>query len=148
MSSQGNFPIIVQFRETPLIDRINELQFLKQAANRATIDQGGLVFLRGEAGIGKTRVTKEIQAYARSHGMKIFYGKSAGLFSEIGQQSYFIWKTVIRDYLRSCTPEQLQKAVGYYPGEIYKIVPEVKNKLILFSWVTTAQSRAGTRSAL
>ena len=35
-----------------------------------------------------------------------------------------------------CTPEQLQSAVGYYPGEICKLVPEIRQKLTDFSRVS------------
>ena len=50
-----------------------------------------------------------------------------------GVPPYTLWKEIIRDYLPHCTLEQLQKAVGYYPGEIYKLVPEIKQKLVNFS---------------
>ena len=48
----------VTAKETPLIDRAAEMGILKEAADKAISDQGGLVFLYGEAGIGKTRLTK------------------------------------------------------------------------------------------
>src|SRR3972149_497469 len=50
-----------------------------------------------------------------------------------GVPPYVLWREVIRDYLQVCTPEQLQSAVGYYPGEISKIVPEIKQKLASYS---------------
>jgi predicted ATPase/KaiC/GvpD/RAD55 family RecA-like ATPase len=109
------------------------MDILKASVDRAISDQGGLVFLYGEAGIGKTRLTKELRAYARSHGMQILYGRCPSLFRMNGVPPYSPWKGVIRDYLQKSTPEQLQRAVGYYPGEIYKIVPEIRQKLITFS---------------
>jgi tetratricopeptide (TPR) repeat protein/KaiC/GvpD/RAD55 family RecA-like ATPase len=120
-------------RETPLIDRVEEMGVLKEAAERAIRGEGGLVFLYGEAGIGKTRLARELRAHARSRGMQILYGRCPALFRMDGVPPYVLWKEVIRDYLQVCTPEQLQSAVGYYPGEIYKIVPEIKQKLADFS---------------
>ena len=120
-------------KETPLIDREREMSLLKEAADKAISDQGELFFLKGEAGIGKTRLTKELSTYARSRGMQILYGRCPALFKMNGVPPYSPWKEVVKGYLQVSTPEQLQRAVGYYPGEIYKIVPEVKQKLITFS---------------
>ncbi len=125
--------LISPMRETPLIDRTEEMKFLKEAADQTVNEQGRIVILRGEPGIGKTRLTKELRAYARSKGMQILYGRCPALFKMNGVPPYSPWKEVIRDYLQKSTPEQLQRAVGYYPGEIYKIVPEIKQKLITFS---------------
>ena len=118
---------------TPLIDRVEEMAVLKEAADQALNDQGRIVVLRGEAGIGKTRLTQELRAYARSKGMQILYGRCPTLFQMNGVPPYMLWKEVIRDYLQHCTPEQLHNVVGYYPGEIAKLVPEIKRKLITFS---------------
>ena len=106
---------------------------LKAAADKAIRKQGGLVFLYGEAGIGKTRIARELRAHVRSSGMQILHGKCPSLFRKEWSPPYVLWKEVIRDYLQVCTPEQLQKAVGYYPGEICKIIPEIKQKLAAFS---------------
>jgi tetratricopeptide (TPR) repeat protein/KaiC/GvpD/RAD55 family RecA-like ATPase len=120
-------------KETPLIDRAREMSLLKEAADKAISDQGEIFFLYGEAGIGKTRLTKELKEYAHSRGMKILYGRCPALFKMNDVSPYSPWKEIIKDYLQVCTPEQLQRTVGYYPGEIYKIVPEIKQKLITFS---------------
>jgi tetratricopeptide (TPR) repeat protein/KaiC/GvpD/RAD55 family RecA-like ATPase len=117
----------------PLIDRVEEMAVLKEAADQALNDQGRIVILRGEPGIGKTRLTQELRAYARSKGMHILFGRCPTLFRMNGVPPYMLWKEVIRDYLQLCTPEQLHTVVGYYPGEIAKLVPEIKRKLITFS---------------
>jgi predicted ATPase len=46
-----------------------------------------------------------------------------------GVPPYVLWNEVIKDYLQACTSEQLYKVIGYYPGEVCKLVPEVKHKL-------------------
>jgi hypothetical protein len=38
-------------KETQLIDRVNEMELLKEAVDRAIQGEGGLVFLPGEAGM-------------------------------------------------------------------------------------------------
>jgi MoxR-like ATPase len=53
-------------KEIPLVDRTEEMNVLKEAVYRAVLGEGGLVFIHGEAGIGKTRLVRELGAYARS----------------------------------------------------------------------------------
>jgi tetratricopeptide (TPR) repeat protein len=120
-------PIVT--KEVQLIDRVEEMSLLREAVDRAVRGEGGLAFLYGEAGIGKTRLTRELGAYARLRGMQVLYGRCPALFRMDGVPPYILWNEVIKDYLQVCTPEQLYKVIGYYPGEVCKLVPEVKQKL-------------------
>jgi predicted ATPase/KaiC/GvpD/RAD55 family RecA-like ATPase len=104
------------------------MKLLREAADRAVGGEGGAVFLYGEAGIGKTRLTRELGAYARLRGMQVLYGRCPALFRMDGVPPYVLWSEVIKDYLHSCTPEQLYKVIGLYPGELLKLVPEIKQK--------------------
>jgi len=116
-------------RETQLIDRVEEMNFLREAVDRAVRREGGLVLLYGEAGIGKTRLTRELGAYARLRGMQVLYGRCPALFRMDGVPPYVLWNEVIKDYLQVCTPEQLYRVIGFYPSEVCKLVPEIKQKL-------------------
>jgi len=116
-------------REIPLVDRTEEMNVLKEAVYRAVHGEGGLVFIHGEAGIGKTRLVRELGAYARSRGVQVLYGRCPALFRMDGVPPYILWKEVIKDYLEACTPEQLYRVVGYYPAEVAKLVPEIGQKL-------------------
>ncbi|MGC8895552.1 MAG: protein kinase domain-containing protein [Candidatus Bathyarchaeia archaeon] len=116
-------------RETQLIDRVEEMNFLRETVDRAVRREGGLVFLCGEAGIGKTRLTRELDAYARLRGMQVLYGRCPALFRMDGVPPYVLWNEVIKDYLQVCTPEQLYKVIGFYPSEVCKLVPEIRQKL-------------------
>jgi predicted ATPase len=116
-------------REVQLIDRVEEMRLLREAVDRAVRGEGGVVFLHGEAGIGKTRLAREVGAYARLRGMQVLYGRCPALFRMDGVPPYVLWSEVIRDYLQTCAPEQLYKVIGYYPGEVCKLVPEAKQKL-------------------
>ena len=120
-------------KETQLIDRAEEMRLLREAADRAVRGEGGVVFLYGEAGIGKTRLTRELGAYARLRGMQVLYGRCPALFRMDGVPPYILWSEVIKDYLHSCTSEQLYKVIGLYPGELFKLVPEIKQELKVFS---------------
>jgi len=116
-------------KEIPLVDRTEEMNVLKEAVYRAVHGEGGLVFIHGEAGIGKTRLVRELGAYARSRGVQVLYGRCPALFRMDGVPPYILWKEVIKDYLETCIPEQLYRVVGYYPAEVAKLVPEISQKL-------------------
>jgi predicted ATPase len=105
------------------------MNVLKEAVYRAVHGEGGLVFVHGEAGIGKTRLVRELGAYARSRGVQVLYGRCPALFRMDGVPPYILWKEVIKDYLETCTPEQLHRVIGYYPAEVAKLVPEISQTL-------------------
>jgi len=122
-------PRPVAEREIQLIDRADEMVALREAVDRAVRGEGGLVFLYGEAGIGKTRLTRELGAYARLRGMQVLYGRCPALFRMDGMPPYILWSEVIKNYLEVCNPEQLYRVVGYYPSEICKLVPDLAQRL-------------------
>jgi adenylate cyclase len=122
-------PRPIAAREVPLVDRVEEMNVLKEAVYRAVHGEGGLVFVHGEAGIGKTRLIREVGAYAKSRGVRVLHGRSPALFRMDGVLPYTIWKEVIKDYLGECTPEGLQRVIGFYPAEVAKLVPEISQKL-------------------
>jgi len=105
------------------------MKLLKEAVDRTIQGEGGLVFVYGEAGIGKTRLARELRAYAHLRGMQVLYGRCPALFRMDGVPPYVLWREVVRDYLETCSPEQLYKVVGYYPAEVAKLVPELSQKL-------------------
>jgi len=116
-------------KETLLIDRVEEMNQLREAVDRAVRGEGGLLFLRGEAGIGKTRLTRELGAYARLRGMRVLYGRCPALLTMAGIPPYILWSEVIRDYLEASTAEQLYRVIGFYPGEVSKLVPQLGQRL-------------------
>jgi tetratricopeptide (TPR) repeat protein len=122
-------PRPIAVREIPLVDRVEEMNVLKEAVYRAVHGEGSLVFIHGEAGIGKTRLVRELGAYARSRGVQVLYGRCPALFRMDGVPPYILWKEVIKDYLGECTPEQVYRVIGFYPAEVAKLVPELSQKL-------------------
>ena len=116
-------------KEVPLVDRTGEMNALKEAVYKAVHGEGCLVLVQGEAGIGKTRLLREVGAYAKSRGVQVLYGRCPALFRMDGVPPYIIWKEVIKDYLETCTLEHLDRVIGYYPAEVAKLVPEISQKL-------------------
>ncbi len=125
-------PRPVAVKEVQLIDRVEELGLLREAVDKAVSGQGGVFLLCGEAGIGKTRLARELGAYARLRGMHVLYGRCPALFRMDGVPPYVLWKEVIKDYMETSTPEQLYRALGFYPAEVSVLVPELKQKLGAF----------------
>ena len=122
-------PMHVAAKEVPLVDRTEEMNVLKEAVYRTVHGEGGLVFVHGEAGIGKTRLVRELGIYARSRGVQVLYGRCPALFRMDGVPPYILWKEVVKEYLEECTSEQLYRVIGYYPAEVAKLVPEISKKL-------------------
>jgi tetratricopeptide (TPR) repeat protein/KaiC/GvpD/RAD55 family RecA-like ATPase len=105
------------------------MNVLKGAVYGAVQGEGGLVFVHGEAGIGKTRLLREVGAFAQSRGVYVLHGRCPALFRMDGVPPYIIWKEVIKDYLEVCTVDQLDRVIGHYPAEVAKLVPELSEKL-------------------
>jgi len=123
-------PLVV--KEVQLINRVEELGLLRDAVDKAVRGEGGVVFLYGEPGIGKTRLARELGAYARLRGMQVLSGRCPALFRMDGVPPYVLWKEVIKDYLEVCPPEKLYRVIGFYPSEVSKLGPEIKQKLGAF----------------
>jgi tetratricopeptide (TPR) repeat protein/tRNA A-37 threonylcarbamoyl transferase component Bud32 len=122
-------PHLTAAREIRFVDRFEEMSLLREAVDRAVRGEGGLVVTCGEAGIGKTRLTRELGAYAHLRGMRVLYGRCPALFRVDGVPPYVLWSEVVRDYLEICSPEQLYRVIGFYPAEIAKLVPELSQRL-------------------
>jgi tetratricopeptide (TPR) repeat protein len=118
--------------EVQLIDRVEELSILMKAVDGAVRGEGGLVLLYGEAGIGKTRLAREIETYAHLRGMQALYGRCPALFTMGSVPPYALWSEAIKNYLEVCTPQQLYRVVGTYPSEVGKLVPHIKQRLGAF----------------
>jgi len=121
--------MILARRKIKFIDREEELNILRKAVDRAIRGEGGVIFLKGEAGIGKTRLARELATYARLCGMQVLSGRCPALFAMDGTPPYIIWKEVIKNYSEISSPEQLFRLMEFYPSEVLKLVPELKLKL-------------------
>jgi DNA-binding SARP family transcriptional activator/pimeloyl-ACP methyl ester carboxylesterase len=62
--------------DTPLIGRDVEMQRLRDAFGRATVDGGGLFAIVGEAGIGKSRLVEELIAHAERLEARVLLGRA------------------------------------------------------------------------
>jgi tetratricopeptide (TPR) repeat protein len=78
-----------------LVDREEPLALLKRSLEGAISGQGRIVFLSGEAGIGKTRLVLELEAFAKGKDMLALHGRC---LSPLGSDPYFPILEALREY--------------------------------------------------
>jgi eukaryotic-like serine/threonine-protein kinase len=110
----------------PLVGREQEIKILRARLDAALRGEGSLVFITGEAGIGKTRLAYELRSYAKLRGAQCLVG---GGYEREGAVPYQPWSDIIREYIRWAPPLLLFKAVGAFAPELAKLVPDIGEKL-------------------
>ncbi len=88
---------------TPYVNRREETQKLKDLLGQAKDDGPVIVFVSGEAGIGKTRLIQEFKEYAEKEGFQFLTSKCYG--DRVGP--YVPWRNAFNDYLKRTEEEQL-----------------------------------------
>ena len=109
-----------------LVNREQEIKILRARLDAALRGEGSLVFITGEAGIGKTRLAYELRSYAKLRGAQCLMGKGG---EREGAVPYQPWSDIIREYARWAPPLLVFKAVGTFATELVKLVPELSDKL-------------------
>jgi tetratricopeptide (TPR) repeat protein len=109
-----------------LVDREQEIEILRARLDAALRGEGGLVFITGEAGIGKTRLAYELRSYAKLRGAQCLMSKGG---EREGTVPYQPWSDIIKQYVRWAPPLLVFKAVGVFATELVKLVPELGEKL-------------------
>ena len=84
------------FRESPIVGRENEIAVLKAALERVKNNKEQRVFIRGEAGVGKTRLKLELIRLAKADGITIFEGKCSSFETNT---PYHLWTTLVKSIL-------------------------------------------------
>lgn len=79
------------------VGRANEIQLFEEAMDRVGSGQHERFFVRGEAGMGKTRLKGELAARARLRHMSVCEGKCSSFETNT---PYFLWNTLLRSLLR------------------------------------------------
>ena len=121
---QISVPLIEPRWTTPLIGRTAELSKLKEEFDTALTNKSTVVALRGEAGVGKSRLMHELAIYAKTKGATILSGTAVenGLV-------YSPWIDLVRQYIAAVPGEVLRRFLGTGASELVKIVPDIAAKL-------------------
>jgi DNA-binding CsgD family transcriptional regulator len=107
------------------VGRQGELTFLQQRVDDAFRGEGSLVFITGEAGIGKTRLAWEVKPYARSRGFLWLEGR----YLRDENIPFQAWVEAIRASLLTVPPAIVEKALQPYGAALARLVPEVAEGL-------------------
>jgi DNA-binding winged helix-turn-helix (wHTH) protein/tetratricopeptide (TPR) repeat protein len=112
-----------EFENAPFVGRAKLLGDLDRALRAASGGRGGLVFLSGEPGIGKTRAAEQFAMLAREQGAVAHLGRC----SEVeGAPAFWPWVQLLRAHVAACRPSRLRELLAGGAGDLAQIVPEIR----------------------
>ena len=104
-----------------LVQREGALTALRQHLKAASGGETRVVALAGEAGVGKSRLARELAGLAHADGFYVFAGRShAG-----AGPPYEPFVTALRGYAAARGTEVLRRVLGPLVGELRRLLPEV-----------------------
>jgi DNA-binding CsgD family transcriptional regulator len=87
--------------------------------------EGGLVFVTGEGGIGKTRLAREVRLYAQEREFLWLEGRYLRDENILFQP----WVEAIRTFLATASPNMMEKSLLPHGAVLARLVPEVAEPL-------------------
>lgn len=109
----------------PLVGRSREIAFLTERLLAAASGEGGVVLIRGEPGIGKSRLLAELAVGARSAGWLALHGHA---YETEGIPPYLPFAEALGQYFRSVTDEAQLVRLASIP-QLVQLLPELRSKL-------------------
>src|SRR5436190_13771637 len=106
-----------------MVGRDDDLAVLAGAFSASAVGEPRFVVVRGEAGIGKTRLVREATDLARAGGALVLFGECL----DIGPAGlpYLPVAEALRGLARQLDPAALERAVGPGRRELAAVVPEL-----------------------
>ncbi len=104
---------------TPLVGRQRELEQLRAIWESARAGNGAVVCVRGEAGIGKTRLCSELLTLAAEHGAAVATCAPLDLG---GAAPFGLWAELLRKLLPTLPSPPAEAA---WPEDLARLVPEL-----------------------
>ncbi len=113
-------PVLAE--RTPFVGRDEERAELRRLMEQAMAGRGSIILIRGEPGVGKTRLAQELVLEARTRGM----GDQTGRCYEMeGAPPYIPYIEMMQNAMRA-DPAVFRAALGDNAGEMAKILPELR----------------------
>lgn len=109
---------------TPLIDRTAELSKLNIALNDALNSKSSIATVHGEAGVGKTRLMRELAVSVQGKGVVVLAGRAAE-----ERMPYGPWVELLREYVSQMPGEILRRMLGNGVSEFVRLVPDIAAKV-------------------
>jgi class 3 adenylate cyclase/tetratricopeptide (TPR) repeat protein len=111
---------------TPWADREKELERLTGILEGVRRGQGRAAILRGEAGVGKTRLAEELLRIAEPTGFRVLRVRVHRGEADV---PYGPWAEAVRSFARDASDSSLVTACAQHPEEIIRLVPELEERL-------------------
>ena len=108
-----------------LVGRMDAMEVMRRAVNRAESGDRQCVLVGGEPGIGKTRLAAAAAAASHAAGAVVMYGRCDPEMAV----SYQPFAQALRTYVTNCSPAALRAHVWRHAGELQLLVPEVAQRL-------------------
>jgi len=110
-----------------LVGREEEIARMQRAFNQARTGQQRVIFICGEPGIGKTRLSREFTRWSEeTQQATVLWGYC---YEMSGLLPYQPIADAISAHVRTCSSEQLRRLLGNTAVDLAKIAPEVRLKL-------------------
>ena len=106
----------------PFVGRGELLGDLDSALRAASDGRGGLVFLSGEPGIGKTRAAEQFASLAREQGAVAHLGRCP---EAEGAPAFWPWVQLLRAHAAACQPSRMRQLLASGAREIAQLAPEI-----------------------
>lgn len=123
---------------SPFVGRVEELDRLTRGLDAAFEGRPGIVLIGGEAGIGKTRLVRELSDRARERGARALSGGCVSLAE--GTLPYLPVAEALRGLTTELGRSRLQSLLADRP-ELAALVPDVPVRAAEPAGVTSASSR-------
>ncbi len=108
---------------TPFVGREEERAELRRLMEQAIAGHGSIVLIRGEPGVGKTRLAQELVLEARACGM---VDRTGRCYEMEGAPPYIPFIEMIQQAIGVGDPIALRAVFGDSAGELARIVPELR----------------------
>jgi class 3 adenylate cyclase/DNA-binding NarL/FixJ family response regulator len=105
-----------------LVQRELQLAALLEHVGAAATGESRIVALVGEAGVGKTRLVRELARVAQEDGFYVFGGRSHASAA----LPYEPFIAALRPYAQSRGTEILKRLLGTLTGELRRLLPEIE----------------------
>jgi len=141
MSSTHRTPARTSLSHAPLIGRASEYSTLIELYHTARDGQVQVGIIRGEAGIGKTRLASEFLGWAEAQGADILQGRA---FETGGHLPYQALVACLRSRIeRENAPDDL--LADPWLAELSRILPELRERYPDLPPLTAGETTAGIR---